>query len=327
MPAGDLVIRDPRALRALAHPVRLAILERLQGEGPATATELGEVVGISPSAASYHLRSLARFGLVDDAGGGTGRNRPWRSVGHRIHVRAAPTMSARPRRQRCSCSRGNSSRAASRRRSRSSPRKGRSTPTGGPRATSRTRPCALTAAEAVELVRQIDVVVEPYRRSLSRRRPRGRAPGALPAPPLPPRHGGTGTVTRGRRTPLYGLLAANAISITGNRLTQLAIPWFVLQSTGSVAEDRARRLLLAAPVRDLLRARRRDRRPARLSPRQHRGRSRERRDRARASRSSTTRSGSRSPRCSRSSSRERCSTRPARRRARRCSPTCSSGPG
>src|SRR5436190_16165765 len=81
MPAGDLVIRDPRALRALAHPVRLAILERLQGEGPATATTVGEVVGISPSAASYHLRSLARFGLVVDAGGGAGRNRPWRAVG------------------------------------------------------------------------------------------------------------------------------------------------------------------------------------------------------------------------------------------------------
>ena len=58
MPAGDLVIRDPRALRALAHPVRIAILERLQGEGPATATTIGEVVGISASAASYHLRSL-----------------------------------------------------------------------------------------------------------------------------------------------------------------------------------------------------------------------------------------------------------------------------
>ena len=39
-----------------------------------------------------------------------------------------------------------------------------------------------------------------------------------------------------QRTPLFGLLAANAISITGNRLTQLAIPWFVLQSTGSVAQ-------------------------------------------------------------------------------------------
>ena len=38
------------------------------------------------------------------------------------------------------------------------------------------------------------------------------------------------------RTPLLALLAANAISITGNRLTQLAIPWFVLQTTGSVAQ-------------------------------------------------------------------------------------------
>ena len=36
--------------------------------------------------------------------------------------------------------------------------------------------------------------------------------------------------------PIAGLLAANAISITGNRLTQIAIPWFVLQSTGSVGE-------------------------------------------------------------------------------------------
>ena len=36
-----------------------------------------------------------------------------------------------------------------------------------------------------------------------------------------------------RRTPLFGLLAANAISIAGNVLTLLAIPWFVLQTTGS----------------------------------------------------------------------------------------------
>ena len=38
------------------------------------------------------------------------------------------------------------------------------------------------------------------------------------------------------RTPIAGLLAANAISITGNRLTQIAIPWFVLSSTGSVGK-------------------------------------------------------------------------------------------
>ena len=81
MAVGDVVIRDPRALRALAHPVRLEILERLGLDGPATATVIGEAVGISPSAASYHLRALARFGLVVDAGGGTGRNRPWQAAG------------------------------------------------------------------------------------------------------------------------------------------------------------------------------------------------------------------------------------------------------
>ena len=81
MAEGDLVIRDPRALRALAHPVRLEILERLGVDGPQTATVLGEAVGISPSAASYHLRELARYDLVVDAGGGTGRNRPWQAAG------------------------------------------------------------------------------------------------------------------------------------------------------------------------------------------------------------------------------------------------------
>jgi DNA-binding transcriptional ArsR family regulator len=81
MAEGDVVIRDPRALRALAHPVRLELLERLGVDGPQTATVLGEAVGVSPSAASYHLRELARYDLVADAGGGTGRNRPWRATG------------------------------------------------------------------------------------------------------------------------------------------------------------------------------------------------------------------------------------------------------
>ena len=38
------------------------------------------------------------------------------------------------------------------------------------------------------------------------------------------------------RVPLAALLASEAVSITGNRLTQLAIPWFVLQTTGSVGQ-------------------------------------------------------------------------------------------
>jgi len=81
MAKGDLLLTDPRALRALAHPTRLAILERLHEVGSGTATACGDAVGISPAAASYHLRSLAKWGIVEETGGGTGRERPWRPVG------------------------------------------------------------------------------------------------------------------------------------------------------------------------------------------------------------------------------------------------------
>jgi len=74
-------LRDPRALRALAHPARLEILERLNSQGPATATECAEVAGLSPSACSYHLRALARWGLVEEADGADRRERRWRSRG------------------------------------------------------------------------------------------------------------------------------------------------------------------------------------------------------------------------------------------------------
>jgi predicted ArsR family transcriptional regulator len=42
-----------------------------------TATEAAEHVGESPSSCSFHLRQLARYGFVEDAGGGRGRQRPW----------------------------------------------------------------------------------------------------------------------------------------------------------------------------------------------------------------------------------------------------------
>jgi DNA-binding transcriptional ArsR family regulator len=74
------VVRDPLALRAMAHPARLRILEELAFGGPATATELADRVGESPANCSWHLRQLARYGYVEEAGGGTGRQRPWRIV-------------------------------------------------------------------------------------------------------------------------------------------------------------------------------------------------------------------------------------------------------
>src|SRR3954462_7037030 len=67
---------DPKAMRALAHPVRLALLEALT-DGPMTATEAGERVGESPANASFHLRQLAKYGFVEEAGA-QGRRRPWK---------------------------------------------------------------------------------------------------------------------------------------------------------------------------------------------------------------------------------------------------------
>jgi DNA-binding transcriptional ArsR family regulator len=78
-PYGDFEITDPQAMRALAHPVRLAALSYLQKNGPATATQLSEHVGASPSVTSWHLRHLAEFGLVIDVPppSGTDRRQRW----------------------------------------------------------------------------------------------------------------------------------------------------------------------------------------------------------------------------------------------------------
>jgi DNA-binding transcriptional ArsR family regulator len=73
-------LTDPRALRALAHPVRLALVGLLRREGPLTATQAAAHVGESPSSCSFHLRQLAKYGLVEDAPGGRGRERPWRAT-------------------------------------------------------------------------------------------------------------------------------------------------------------------------------------------------------------------------------------------------------
>lgn len=79
----DLPLRrltDPRELRALAHPVRVRLVEELAFDGPLTATELAERLGESPANCSWHLRQLAKYGQVEEAGGGSGRRRPWRVV-------------------------------------------------------------------------------------------------------------------------------------------------------------------------------------------------------------------------------------------------------
>jgi predicted ArsR family transcriptional regulator len=72
-------LTDPRALRAYAHPVRLKLVALLRTEGPLTATRAAELLGESSGTCSFHLRQLAKYGLVEEAGGGTGREKPWRA--------------------------------------------------------------------------------------------------------------------------------------------------------------------------------------------------------------------------------------------------------
>jgi DNA-binding transcriptional ArsR family regulator len=74
------VLTDPRAIRALAHPARLAVLEELSDGQEMTATECGAAVGITASAMSYHLRALAKWGFVERAESRDGRERPWRAT-------------------------------------------------------------------------------------------------------------------------------------------------------------------------------------------------------------------------------------------------------
>jgi len=75
---GRLKLTDPKAIRALAHPVRWALLEALGQAGTLTATQASEMLGESPANCAFHLRTLAKYGFVEEAGGGRGRERPWR---------------------------------------------------------------------------------------------------------------------------------------------------------------------------------------------------------------------------------------------------------
>ena len=81
MPGNPVRLTDPKMMRALAHPARIAIWSHIGLRGSVTATECAEVAGLSPSACSYHLRTLARYGFIEEdrASAANGRERPWRA--------------------------------------------------------------------------------------------------------------------------------------------------------------------------------------------------------------------------------------------------------
>ena len=81
-------ITDPKALRALSHSTRWMLIELLDLEPTATATRCAEFTGESVASCSYHLSILAKYGFVEQAEGGTGREKPWRRT-RRINVQQA----------------------------------------------------------------------------------------------------------------------------------------------------------------------------------------------------------------------------------------------
>jgi len=72
-------INNPERIRALAHPIRLALLDHLERVEDATATQCAEAIGESVASCSFHLHTLARYGFIEPAPR-RGRERPWRST-------------------------------------------------------------------------------------------------------------------------------------------------------------------------------------------------------------------------------------------------------
>lgn len=70
-------ITDPERIRALAHPLRLELLDLLGDVDEATATECAEHTGESVASCSFHLRMLAKYGFIEPATR-RGREKPWR---------------------------------------------------------------------------------------------------------------------------------------------------------------------------------------------------------------------------------------------------------
>jgi DNA-binding transcriptional ArsR family regulator len=73
-----VLLRDTAAIKTLAHPARLVILDELTPDNELTATEIAQVAGVTPSAMSYHLRQLAKWKIVEEAESTDGRERRWK---------------------------------------------------------------------------------------------------------------------------------------------------------------------------------------------------------------------------------------------------------
>jgi DNA-binding transcriptional ArsR family regulator len=93
----QITLRDPKAIKALTHPARIAIIDDLYGGRVATATDLAALTGLTPNATGWHLRALEKLGIVERAPTtGDGRSHPWRAAGAGVAIDAKlPTRAQR----------------------------------------------------------------------------------------------------------------------------------------------------------------------------------------------------------------------------------------
>jgi hypothetical protein len=174
--AERISLTDPKVMRALAHPLRMALLELLSVNQTLTATQASELLGESPANCAFHLRTLGKYGFAQEAGGGRGRERPWRRVHKTITVPAKqddPEASVLAE----SLSRAwqehwfeRARRALNESHALSPEWRDAS---GGSQSM-----CYLTAREMTEIGEQVDALIRPY---CDRRDPASRPEGALPA--------------------------------------------------------------------------------------------------------------------------------------------------
>lgn len=79
-------------LRAITHPARWRVLQVLWSGRTLTATQAADIAGITPSAMSYHLRHLAKLGMIERLESDDGRERPWRSISDAPHITLQPDV-------------------------------------------------------------------------------------------------------------------------------------------------------------------------------------------------------------------------------------------
>ncbi|WP_442544770.1 ArsR/SmtB family transcription factor [Arthrobacter sp. KN11-1C] len=89
-PGKTVEITDPKAIRALAHAARLEVISELYStQLSRTATELAAQTGLTPSAMSYHLRALQKWGIVTAADNeGDARERRWKAAGSDFTIKS-----------------------------------------------------------------------------------------------------------------------------------------------------------------------------------------------------------------------------------------------